>query len=236
LTGPFKGLSQHESASDVVTVITELLNRLESTEKKNLVANKHSITSRVVEDLKRREMDTPGVLNEIKEYSKIDTHAETCYDEILSNNSTFHERSDVTDNYSSSLYSSMFSEDVASNDYDVSSMDGNLEVKDLASNNDEIKQNVDAAKCPQLFRKARMIGIDIGTDLRSNNTSNSFRRHGNNEILHGFEQINDNLFARKDNRFLVFNDAGLSDWPPESKTRLGGIIEDVNLVRSAIEN
>jgi hypothetical protein len=237
LTGPFKGLSQHESALDVVTVITELLNRLESTEKKNLVANKHSSTTRVVEDLKRREMDTPGVLNAIKEYSEMDTRAEKCYDEILSNSSTSRERSDLTDSYSSNLYSSMFSEDIVSNRFDVTYTDKNMKVKNPASNKDEIKQDVDADKCPQLFRKARMVGIDIGSGFTSKGASPTlFRRHGQNENISGFEQINDNLFARKDNRFMVFNDAGLSDWPPYSQTRLGSITEDINLVRSAIHD
>lgn len=237
MTGPFKGLSQHESALDVVTVITELLNRLESTEKKNLVASKHSITSRVVEDLKRREMDTPGVLNAIKEYSEMDTHAEKCYEEILSNSSTSHERSDLTDSYSSNLYSSMFSEDIASNRFDVTYTDKNMTVQNPARNKDEIKQDADADKCPQLSRKARMIGIDIGSGFTSKGTSPTlFRRHGQHGIMNGFEQINDNLFARKDNRFMVFNDAGLSDWPPYSQTRLGSIIEDINLVRSAVHD
>jgi hypothetical protein len=77
-----------------------------------------------------------------------------------------------------------------------------------------------------------MLGIDIGYDINLKEFSVPFRRQMMNQNLRGFEQINDNLFARKENRFLVFNDAGLSEWPPESETKLGSIINDINLVRS----
>ena len=43
--------------------------------------------------------------------------------------------------------------------------------------------------------------------------------------ISGFEQINEDLFARKDNKFMVFNSAGVDSWssPPQpvTKTRSG---------------
>ena len=43
--------------------------------------------------------------------------------------------------------------------------------------------------------------------------------------IQGFEQINEDLFARKDNKFMVFNSAGVDSWssPPQpmTKTRSG---------------
>ena len=43
--------------------------------------------------------------------------------------------------------------------------------------------------------------------------------------ISGFEQINEDLFARKDNKFMVFNSAGVDSWssPPQpvTKTRRG---------------
>lgn len=37
----------------------------------------------------------------------------------------------------------------------------------------------------------------------------------------GFEQINEDLFARKDNKFMVFNGAGVDSWksPPQPVTK-----------------
>ncbi len=52
--------------------------------------------------------------------------------------------------------------------------------------------------------------------------------HTQRPIPIGFEQINEDLFARKDNKFLVFNGAGVSSWtsPPQpvTKTRRGADI------------
>lgn len=43
----------------------------------------------------------------------------------------------------------------------------------------------------------------------------------NIKIPPGFEQINDDLFARKDNKFMVFNGAGVNAWknPPQPVTK-----------------
>ena len=43
--------------------------------------------------------------------------------------------------------------------------------------------------------------------------------------ISGFEQINEDLFARKDNKFMVFNSAGVDSWssPPQPVTKTRGI-------------
>ena len=45
--------------------------------------------------------------------------------------------------------------------------------------------------------------------------------HAQRPIPAGFEQINEDLFARKDNKFMVFNGAGVDSWksPPQPVTK-----------------
>lgn len=47
------------------------------------------------------------------------------------------------------------------------------------------------------------------------------------KLRQGFEQINDDLYAKKDNKFLVLNGAGISSWTNISpRTKIGGLAED----------
>jgi hypothetical protein len=42
----------------------------------------------------------------------------------------------------------------------------------------------------------------------------------------GFEQINEDLYARSDNKFLVLNGPGVGSWKSQAVTKLGGLSED----------
>ena len=50
---------------------------------------------------------------------------------------------------------------------------------------------------------------------------NIIKFHTQRPIPAGFEQINEDLFARKDNKFMVFNGAGVNSWtsPPQPVTK-----------------
>lgn len=49
-------------------------------------------------------------------------------------------------------------------------------------------------------------------------------------VPEGFEQINDDMFARRDNKFVVFNAPGLETWRRDSKeprTKTHGLEDDI---------
>ena len=57
---------------------------------------------------------------------------------------------------------------------------------------------------------------------REEDNINIIKFHGTQRpIPSGFEQINEDLFARKDNKFMVFNGAGVDSWtsPPQPVTK-----------------
>ena len=74
--------------------------------------------------------------------------------------------------------------------------------------------------------KAASRGINIRKKSpRSRDKEDVVEFHTQRPIPAGFEQINEDLYARKDNKFLVFNGAGVASWtsPPQpvTKTRRG---------------
>lgn len=65
-------------------------------------------------------------------------------------------------------------------------------------------------------------GINIRRKGRDKDENmNVVEFHTQRPIPAGFEQINEDLFARKDNKFMVFNGAGVDSWqsPPEPVTK-----------------
>ena len=67
------------------------------------------------------------------------------------------------------------------------------------------------------IRKAASKGINI----RKKPPSSLVEFRSQRPIPNGFEQINEDLFARKDNKFIVFNYAGVNSWmsPPQPVTK-----------------
>ena len=73
--------------------------------------------------------------------------------------------------------------------------------------------------------KAASRGINIrnkssrGKDKEDN--ANIIEYHSQRPIPAGFEQINEDLFARKDNKFMVFNGSAVDSWksPPQPVTK-----------------
>ena len=79
LSGPYRGLSQHESAIEVTTVINEQFNSLENLRSQGVLPKNDSIVPRVNGDLQSREMDTPGVMDAVYEGWKKFGEARDCY-------------------------------------------------------------------------------------------------------------------------------------------------------------
>ena len=60
-----------------------------------------------------------------------------------------------------------------------------------------------------------------GINIRKKSSKSQIEFHTQRPIPSGFEQINEDLFARKDNKFMVFNGAGVDSWksPPQPVTK-----------------
>ena len=215
LTGPYRGLSQHESAIEVTTVINEQYNALENMKRSGSLKSSNGVP-RVDEELKRREMDTPGVMDAVYGGWKQFGESNECYREILSSDSMFHRRSDLTDERSMKLYCSFFNQDTKVSDLDVAHITGhrsfNKNAKDISQFEEKPKVSVS-----RFANKAMALGIKIQQNVGTKKDHPAlFPLEEVNNIPPGFEQINDDLFARKDNRFMVFNRVGIDEWPPRS--------------------
>ena len=87
--------------------------------------------------------------------------------------------------------------------------------------------------------KAASRGINIRKkSSRTRDKEDSFNViefHTQRPIPAGFEQINEDLFARKDNKFMVFNGAGVDSWksPPQPVTKTHRGIDELAALKWA---
>mmetsp|Transcript_4116 Transcript_4116/g.4702 ORF Transcript_4116/g.4702 Transcript_4116/m.4702 type:complete len:545 (+) Transcript_4116:422-2056(+) len=219
-SGPYRGLSQHESAIEVTTVIHEQFIALESM--KNRGELNEGILLSVDDELKRREMDTPGVIDAVHGGWKQFANSEGCYEEIMSGTSMGPRRSDVTDDKSMKLYCSFFDGETPLSNDEMDFIHGNrISNKLLPSNVKSTSEKLEPTSTTNnesaLMIKAKKMGYPVNSN-RDNATKPStslFVHEEVKDIPTGFEQINDDLYARKDNRFIVFNGAGIMPWPPK---------------------
>lgn len=232
MSGPYRGLSQHESAIEVTTVVNEQLHFLGSLKRQGPLSNEDKIKSQVVEEeLKRREMDTPGVMDAIDDGLRNFAKSDRCYQEVLSSESLFHRRSDLTDGDSMKLYCSFFGESAKITNHDIKHITGGKQLTGSAKEQRKARVAFDL-KESRFMNKAQTLGIRIDQgSSKMAQTPALFLRTSSKEVPGGFEQINENLFAREDNRFMVFNDVGVDQWPPKSKTKIRTIEHDMNLLR-----
>lgn len=230
LSGPYRGLSQHESAIDVTTVINEQLNCLDSLKLQGIAGRLDSHVPIVDEELKRREMDTPGVMDAVYGGWRRFAEAEKCYKEIVSPDSLHHRRSDLTDDNSMRLYCSFLDQDVILTNQDIAYMTGSKHITNKTNCLLDKEEKSDFGSS-RFITKARMLGIQVQRGKNFESSLPALFIHDEVEnIPPGFEQINANLFARRDNRFMVFNRVGLGSWPPRSETKVGGVEDDMHIL------
>ena len=218
-------MSEHESAIEVTSVVHEQFNALESMKARSEF-NINSFPG-VNEELKRRQMDTPGVMESLHHDWNSFAASHDCYKEITRVNGEHHHRSDLTDEKSLKLYCSFFDDSSALTEIEKSYISGTeLVEKKITPIDDKILQSndkIDDNKSP-LLQRAKMMGFPMTNSYDGSSTRFSLFTDKNREkpIPSGFEQINEDLYARKDNRFMVFNDAGVENWPPRPVTKAHG--------------
>lgn len=121
-------------------------------------------------------------------------------------------RSDMTDDCSLLLYASQFNPDTQLSMADQVYMSGT----DAAAKQKKplnIKEGEAPPEPSAFVKKAERVGIAIRAHPRQLVSGAS------DALPFGFEQINDNMFSRKANKFMVFNLPGVLTWKDSPVTR-----------------
>jgi hypothetical protein len=230
LSGPYSGLSQHESAVEVTTVVQEQFNTLES--KKETRSFPTNALPGVNEELRRRSLDTVGVMDAVYDGWKRFSRTEESYREIIDSSSLVQRRSDLTDSKSMKLYCSFFDKSTPVTNLEMNYMSGGkVKLDETVPKNNLDKYDGKLKKSRrQVFQtaKAKMMGLSPD----KSRSPALFPREKDMKLSCGYEQINDDLFARKDNRFVVFNGAGVeSSWPPKPKSKIASdsLVADITI-------
>lgn len=138
-------------------------------------------------------------------------------------------RSDITTHSSMQLYSSFFDESTPLNQLEQAYTTGQKLPRDPSKPLRRSTRPCNKVSGPEtdlksfdesnFILKAASRGINIRKS--SSQTQRLFTYQPQRQIPAGFEQINEDLYARKDNKFMVFNGAGVNSWksPPQPVTK-----------------
>lgn len=172
--------------------------------------------------LKRRGMDNPGVMDAIFGSWNRFSKSEQIYHEISSKSSVGNQRSDFTDEKSLKLYCSHFPSYTQLSPFDLTLISSVAPASNKAVSLG-ISTVADVERRAQAFTtKAKRMGYNLLSynSPIGESTLSLFKDPRKPTIPQGFEQINDDLYARVENKFLVFNAAGLCAWPPHPITKI----------------
>ena len=184
--------------------------------------------------LKRTNLYSVGVTETFCDgWSRL-ANAEKTYTEILDMSSVGYKRSDVTTESSMKLYSSFFDPSTTMSKLEQNYATGGHKLiidpsKPLRRSTRPCEEVSGPGKDLKKFDEARFIlkaasrGINIKktTVQTDEDKIDVLKFQGSIKVPSGFEQINEDLFARKDNKFMVFNGASVNSWktPPEPVTK-----------------
>lgn len=185
-------------------------------------------------ELKRREVYADGVRESVAVGWKRYINAEQQYAEVVDNSRAQCRRSDITTEKSLELYSSFFDDSTPMSQLDMTYMLGEKPKLDKPSLSTKNRGPVDDTDKDSLSfaEKAKRLGISIpsASDIEKEKSLPLFSFDRKGGVPAGFEQINEDLFARKDNKFIVLNGPAVDSWDDsQPKTKLTGIEEDVLL-------
>ena len=213
-SGLYQDLPVNASAVEVESAIHEQILNFSSN------AMYHGIEgtmTKVEEFLSSRKLNTPNVKQHISSNWKALEETENHFRSLLDRNLKF-QRSVLTDDESFQLYASFFDREMS-----ISSLD---------------KVFIDGCQLPATQESSRLKSSFLSRDHGDPCASKScnFRKICDelpvvmdlrNNVKSGFEQINDDFFARDDNKFIVFNRKGAECWNgPEAVTKLCSIHDD----------
>ncbi len=196
------------SAIEVATTIQEQFNAHDS-------ALVHGGGPRVVEtELRRRGVYATGVRDTINRGLEHLTAAENQYSEILDYSRKECRRSDLTTEDSLKLYASEFdgaSElSIADQIFLLSKVPDTIPTDRFA----ERRKLIDNERGPSFVEKSAKLGISVISDDETHRSSLPalYERERRHVAPEGFEQINEDLYSRTDNKYMVLNGAGVATW------------------------
>eukprot|EP00934_Nitzschia_sp_Nitz4_P008021 Nitzschia sp. Nitz4//scaffold1_size375055//278359//282522//NITZ4_000307-RA/size375055-augustus-gene-0.689-mRNA-1//1//CDS//3329541138//8011//frame0 len=218
-TGPYKGLRQDTSAIEVETVLQEQLNAYEHLRDRGELREG---IGQMDAELVRRGFHTDGVKNAVTGAWSRHTLEENLYQESFMDIGRSSTRSDLTTANTFRLYSSFFPPH-----NEVSMLDKAFCMEREKNRDDIPLRRPESAKLESaLVAKAQRLGIEITShsELLESRNLPLFQFERAKEVPEGFEMINEDFFARKENKFMVFNGAGVDSWEgTKPVTKISGI-------------
>jgi hypothetical protein len=227
-SGPYRGLNQKESAVRVATTIHGHFNYLEEKVETGELSYRDIHLPELVETLKQTDLYSVGVTESCWKHL---CKAEKSYSEIIDMSSIGYRRSDITTDSSMKLYTSFFDQTVCEispleQAYAIGERLPGDPTKPLRRSTRPCEKVSGPDKDLRSFDEAGFImkAASRGINIRKKSYISQIEFHTQrpiHPIPSGFEQINEDLFARKDNKFMVFNGAGVDSWksPPQPMTK-----------------
>lgn len=188
-------------------------------------------------------METTGIKDEISlGWSQL-IQSKNIYGEILDCSNMTCRRSDLTSERSMKLYTSFYDGDTELTRLKRMYILGNTDESRVDKITDEEKSSKSTGKSEIKNKEKKHRNREKAKDRQSkrlgkrdnssckHNSSSSSQIHEFIPIAsfgdyEGFEQINEDLYARKDNKFMVFNGAGVDTWDgTKPVTKSGGIMD-----------
>jgi hypothetical protein len=200
--GEYRGLNKDTSAIDVATAIHEQFNTLEALP---------SAGQQMVErELVRRGFDTTGMKEAVAAGWKRFTSAEKQYLEVVEANVARCQRSELTSADSLKLYASEFDKSTILTTADRIFLQAYA--RDTTNDRRPPRPSGQSTEPSPFVQKAARLGISITPHARRAAAVPPplYQAEQRQDVPPGFEQINEDMFSRKDNKFMVFNGAGKS--------------------------
>jgi len=202
--GEYRGLNKDTSAIEVATAIHEQFNALES------IPTGGDIM--VQRELERRGLNTAGVIDAVSSGWKKFTIGQKQYMKIVEAKVSRCQRSDLTNVDSLKLYASKFDGETHLTTADrIFLQDHSTEG---LNDRKPVYPSFESTEPSSFVKKAARLGIAItshsgGAMAAAPSLYPQDQRH---DVPAGFEQINEDMFSRKENKFMVLNGAGVDSW------------------------
>lgn len=172
-------------------------------------------------ELKRRGLYTDGVKQALTSRWDGYTNAKKHYSESFRERRHNYRRSDLTTASSLKLYTSFFPPDKAMSTTDLTFLLDEKPV-DIGTKQKPGYAPISNRKSNLVMRAAGLgIPITSHSELIKSRSEPLFQFEGRKSVPAGFEMINEDMFARKENKFMVFNGAAVDSWlgtAPVTKT------------------
>lgn len=173
-------------------------------------------------ELERRGFYTDGVKEALDTGWNRHISAEKHYSESFMESSQNYRRSDLSTASSLKLYSSFCSPEKVMTTTDLTFILGE---KPMDTETKKKPGHVPVAdRGPKFVARASCLGVPITPHSELKKSQPLFQFERRKAVPAGFEMINEDMFARKDNKFMVLNGAGVDSWHGTSPvTKISGI-------------